>query len=340
MDIGLYVEYDGKKNIVISNGEISEYPIGGMACEFARLHPTEIKNYIMNVSVFKETDLKEYAAVALMELFNAMKERMGVVVATMIVTEFHYYIGDFIRASDKELQELLAADNAISPENEIKKFILKDSGFDEFGASNVGQALLSAYNTFAKTFACYMVSFNLLANDGSEDKTRVDTFLSMYSNNVEFQHFDFSIMLYEGAFHSIYTIKTALSLILFEAAHVMETETKIVKCKNCGQFFVPVGRSDQVYCGYPSPQDLNKVCRDIGAQNTIKRKRKNDIVVAEYRRIYMRYKMALIRHPENAELKKQFEQLTKEMKIKREQRERGEISSDDILVWLSGFDNR
>ena len=32
-DIGLYVEYDGKKNVVIGNGEVKEYPIGGILCK-------------------------------------------------------------------------------------------------------------------------------------------------------------------------------------------------------------------------------------------------------------------------------------------------------------------
>ena len=47
MDIGLNVDFDGKKNIVMENENIKEYPIGGMICEYARLRPTEIKPIIM-----------------------------------------------------------------------------------------------------------------------------------------------------------------------------------------------------------------------------------------------------------------------------------------------------
>ena len=73
-DIGLYVEYDGKKNVVIGNGEVKEDPIGGMACEFSRLHPTDIKDYIMKISLFSETDLKEHGGEALMELFELIEQ--------------------------------------------------------------------------------------------------------------------------------------------------------------------------------------------------------------------------------------------------------------------------
>jgi hypothetical protein len=39
MDIGLRVEYDGKKNVVLAGEIIKEYPIGGLMCEYARLRP-------------------------------------------------------------------------------------------------------------------------------------------------------------------------------------------------------------------------------------------------------------------------------------------------------------
>ena len=47
MDIGLNIEFDGKKNIVMESGIIKEYPIGGLICEYARLRPTELKPIIM-----------------------------------------------------------------------------------------------------------------------------------------------------------------------------------------------------------------------------------------------------------------------------------------------------
>jgi len=337
-DIGLYVEYDGKKNVVIGNGEVKEYPIGGMACEFSRLHPTDIKDYIMKISLFSETDLKEHGGEALMELFELIREDLGSLIATMVMTELSNYLADYTRATEEQLHELIDSENEDINEDEVKKFILKDTGFTEFGISNIGQAFLTAYNVFAKTFCGFMVSFQTLVATEGCDQERVDGLLSFYSENIDLQHFDFTIMLYEGAFHSVYTIKSLLSLILFETAHVLDTDTKIVKCKNCGKYFVPVGRSDQIYCGYPAPQDESKACRDIGAQNTLKKKRKNDDVASEYRRLYMRFKMSLKRHPEDEELRRRFDDFTYNMKILREKRDSGDISSDDILEWLASQD--
>lgn len=84
---------------------------------------------------------------------------------------------------------------------------------------------------------------------------------------------------------------------------------------------------------------LKKISRDIGAQNTLKKKQKNDDVAIEYIRLYMRFKMALRRHPEDAALKNRFNDLSYNMKLLREKRDAGDISSDDILEWLASQEN-
>ena len=163
-------------------------------------------------------------------------------------------------------------------------------------------------------------------------------FWGLYADNTDFQHIDFHIMFYDNAFHSIYTIKSSMSLILFEAAHAMDAKTKFVKCKNCGQYFVPVGRSDSLYCGYPSPQDSSKACRDVGANAARARKMKYDVLTQEYRRLYMRFKMAIKRHPERTDLQAQLSELTEGMKLRRKQKEEGTLSADEILEWIASID--
>ena len=106
---------------------------------------------------------------------------------------------------------------------------------------------------------------------------QIDRILSLYSEHVEQQEFDFSIMLYKGKIHSVYSINLSLSFIVFEMAHVVSAETQLVKCRNCNNYFVPIGRADSVYCGYPAPKNVNKDCRDIGAQVTRTKKMKNDV---------------------------------------------------------------
>lgn len=337
MEVGLSVIFDGKSYLVPAKGEFKPYPLGGLACELSRLHPTEIKPLIMECPWFHNTDLREQGADALMWLYEAMFDKFGPVIAAIVASEFACYIADFNRANSEELKRLVEMCNA-ELGSEICQFILNDTGYSEFGASTMGQALLSAYSAFAGTFAAFMVTFKLLVTDGKSDPDRVNAFWSFFTEHIDFQHIDYKILNIEGRFHSVYTLETCVSLILFEAAHAIEQDTKFVKCKNCGCYFVPIGRSDALYCGYPSPQDRNKTCRDLGAQATRARMLKNDIVTQEYRRLYMRLKMAIKRHPDDPTLQQKFDSLTEGMKEKRKKRDMGELNSDDILEWIASLD--
>lgn len=339
MDIGLNVEFDGKKNIVMCGDIIEEYPIGGMICEYARLRPTELKPLIMENPYFQDIDLKENGGHALMRLYEACLAKFGVVAAVMIITDIMEFMSDFNKANEDELSDLLEPLNADKDTNQIKDFILKESGYDEFGVSTIGQAMLSAYATYAESYVAFKHSFNMLATGEEYEEKQVMGFWGMYDSNVDFQHIDFHIMFYDGSFHSVYTIKSSVSLILFEAAHAMDAETKFVKCKNCGNYFVPVGRSDSLYCGYPSPQDETKECREVGANATRAKKVKNDILTQEYRRLYMRLKMAIKRHPDDDTLKDRLMELTEGMKSRKKQKEEGTVSVDGILEWLTSFEN-
>lgn len=340
MDIGLNVDFDGKKNIVMEGDIVKEYPIGGMICEYARLHPTEIKPLILENPYFQDANLKENGGHALMNLYEACLAKFGMITAVMILTDFSNLMADFHRANAEELKGLIDPLNEDKDDNQIKSFILEESGYDEFGISTIGQAMLSAYVAYADCYVAFKHSFNMLASGEEYEEDQVMAFWGLYASNMDFQHIDFHIMFFENAFHSIYTIKSSMSLILFEAAHALDAQTKFVKCKNCGNYFVPAGRSDSVYCGYPSPQDETKECREVGAKATRAKKMKNDVLTQEYRRLYMRLKMALKRHPDSEELQERLRELTEGMKIHRKQKEEGLISTDVILEWIASFDNR
>ena len=117
----------------------------------------------------------------------------------------------------------------------------------------------------------------------------------------------------------------------------LATLITVTKCANCGEYFVPEGRVDVIYCGYPSPQDPKRICKDIGAQVTRANKEKNDIATKEYRKVYMKYKMLTIRHPENREAKKRFEKLMSEIKEWRKKLKNGTSSTEEFLDWLKKF---
>lgn len=335
MSWGMAVEFDGKKNVVLACDAPREYPIGGMICEYARLKPTELKQMIMDNPFYNEKGISEKSPDALMWFYEKMLSIYGVVISNMVVIEMTNLLTDYLRADKAQISAFLEEYN--EDNNAIKEYILKDSGFDAFGVSTVGQLMLTAYYGFASSYAVFIKLFNVLVS--SDMESAAELFAKSFSKP-DFQHIGFKIVFYDRGVHSVYTIESVFSLMLFEVAHILDYGAKIIKCENCGHYFVPVGRVDTKYCGYPSPQDPTKTCRAVGAQAKRSEKMKQDVVTQEYRRLYMRLKMRQRRHPDDKCIEQSLKDLAGQMKTILAEREAGRKTSDDILEWLHSIDEK
>ncbi len=330
---GLVVNFDGDKNVIMYQG-LKEYPLGGMIAEYARLHPTDLKEVILSYSRIEEKTSKRGLSEFFPWFIQKLENRFGTVTAIIVTFELMDFVTDIFKMKQSNLDSIF---NKIKKEDKVGQFIFEGSGYDETGNSSNKQLLLSAYYWWSNCYAIFKHSFLMLATEKEYGENQVNAFWSMFGENIGFQHIDFKIANYEGKFHSLYTIKSSMSLLLFEAAHCLDKNIIFTKCANCGQYFVPEGRIDAIYCGYPSPQDKSKICKDIGAQVTRANKEKNDIVTKEYRRVYMKYKMIILRHPENGEARKTFENLTSEVKILRKKLKDGSLTAEEFLKWLNNF---
>ena len=337
---GLLVWYDGKKYRAFFNGTSKEYPVGGLACEYSRFKPYTLKDVLMECPAFdKAPDTEEVRDEVAKWFFDALFEKYEPVTATMILTEIGDYVHDYLWADEETKKSFVDELNESIEGDKVKEFILKDSGMEKFSIDTMGGILLSSYCTFASSYVSFRHSLDILANDGGEEE-HVNAFLAFYGEHMELQHIDYKLALIEGKFAELFTIKSSMSLILFEAAHVMDSETAIIKCKNCGQYFVPTGRSDSIYCSYPSPQDPEKTCKDIGAQVSRSNKEKTDVTTKEYRKVYMRYKMLMRRHPEEESYEEQFIRLTSEVKEWRNKLAHGMATTEEFLAWLMEFSEK
>lgn len=253
----------------------------------------------------------------------------------MVTIEFLNFAADIMKMTLEEKKEWFRMDQ--KQDDTIFDYIFKDTIYDCQGIDSVMQLLLTCYLWFSESYVAFKHSFLMLASDGEYDESQVDVFLSFFGENINIQHIDFQIAIYEGQFHSLYTLKSSMSLLVFEAAHCMDNNVKFIKCVNCNEYFVPAGRSDAIYCNCSSPQNPSKTCREIGAQITRANKEKNDVATKEYRKVYMKYKMITIRHPEDREGKKTFDRLVEEVKGWRKNMANGIVTTDEFLEWLSGF---
>lgn len=122
-----------------------------------------------------------------------------------------------------------------------------------------------------------------LANEYAEmicgnqyDRDRIATLLSMWSA-LGILSFEYRPVIgFIGEKFSILNaivLNDFLSVVNAGLLYAMADNTSFCKCKNCGSFFIPSKRSDELYC----PK-----CKSISYDEKIKA----DVVLSEYRKIY------------------------------------------------------
>ena len=106
----------------------------------------------------------------------------------------------------------------------------------------------------------------------------------------------------------------------------------IKKCQNCGMYFIPSSRLDEIYCDYPKAN--GKTCRAQGAVQAYNERLKQNKALAEYRRLYQLKSMAVGRNKDNKQLKKDFDEWKKYAKVQVNKLKHGLLTEDEVYEWL------
>ena len=106
----------------------------------------------------------------------------------------------------------------------------------------------------------------------------------------------------------------------------------IKKCQNCGMYFIPSSRLDEIYCDYPKTD--GKTCRGKGAFQAYNERLKKNKALAEYRRLYQLKSMAVGRNKDNKQMKKDFEKWKKDAKDRVNNLKHGVLTEDEVYEWL------
>lgn len=332
MDFGLSVIYNKGKYVVLFNS-VKEYNIGSMICEYCRLKPTEIKDVIMSCNHLRDEPSIDNISEFFDDFHEKLIERFDLIIAIMILVEFMNLVFEWHDDKDQ-----YSFEGVYELSNEISDYIFEDSGYNSCGSESVLQLILSMYCLFGTIYSSVKYTFqNVIQGLDETNEENLDAFLEMYTKHIDFQKIDYRIVNTENGFEPLYTIKSSMSLLLFEISNSMSYDVNFVKCPNCNMFFVPDGRKDTLYCSYKSPQNNKKTCSDIGAQIIRKNKEKNDITVREYRKAYMRCRARMKRGVYSKIAVESFEKLTEENKVYKDKFEKGLISADEYINWLKRF---
>lgn len=106
----------------------------------------------------------------------------------------------------------------------------------------------------------------------------------------------------------------------------------IKKCQNCGMYFIPKTKTDEIYCDYP--KETSKPCRDLGAFQSYTERLKNNKAMGEYRRTYQQKFMQVRKDKTNTKLAKDFETWKKKAKEKINDMKKGKLTENQVYEWI------
>jgi len=106
----------------------------------------------------------------------------------------------------------------------------------------------------------------------------------------------------------------------------------IKKCQNCGMYFIPTSKVDEIYCDYP--KENSKPCRDLGAFQSYTERLKQNKAMGEYRRTYQQKFMQVRKNKDNKKLAQDFETWKKQAKEKINQMKKGKLTEYQVYEWI------
>lgn len=121
---------------------------------------------------------------------------------------------------------------------------------------------------------------------------------------------------YVSSVHDFFTLMTVFAL---------KEDKPIKKCKNCGKYFTPIAKRDEIYC-------LN--CRDISYDTKIR----EDEVLSRYRKIYKTQSARKVRNSHRPKINEKFEQWKRMAITKRNDCKAGRISLEEMEAAISAQD--
>ena len=134
--------------------------------------------------------------------------------------------------------------------------------------------------------------------------------------------------------HNFYTSTKLTSMCFAILDQVVRHENLQIKtCLNCGRYFIPSYRQNEIYCDLANP-DQSPTCREKGANEQYKKNLENNETQALYRRIYRQKFMIAQRNKDVKVIQKEFEKWKKDAKDKVNKMKKGKLAEDEVYKWL------
>ncbi len=151
---------------------------------------------------------------------------------------------------------------------------------------------------------------------------------------------DILVMLKENSpfFYFCYECSTIEEYLTASFLELIKNNYNILKCKNCGKYFIAYKRTDTLYCDRISPQDVLKTCKKYAIEQTWLEKIKDETDWhCLYRRVYQSLQMKARRNEGHKPSKQKFEDFKKEAKEWKKEIKKHHKTDEEFVRWLQSF---
>ncbi len=128
-----------------------------------------------------------------------------------------------------------------------------------------------------------------------------------------------------------------LALVPLLVRSAFEAGLHVLKCANCGRFFIAQSRSDEKYCREPSPQVPSRTCKQYGGVQTYKDNLNANESKRLYRSVYKTKQTLISRNPQVPGYVKMFERFKAEAKKWRYDVKTGSKTDTEYIEWLKNM---
>ena len=232
---------------------------------------------------------------------------------------------EYLKATIKIFEDL--QENLIDIQEELKNAVTYIYNLDN-------NSLLEKY-TYSERFAVYLIKrLGKLYTYYKNDNIIRDSYSRKYQDFDKNSEYDLletlqnkKQVLSMSDTHKSNDLASICYAILEELSNTPNYPIK--KCQNCGMYFIPSAKTDEVYCDYP--KENSKSCRDLGAFQSYTQRLKDNKAMGEYRKKYQKLFMQV---KKNKELSAEFETWKKQAKDKINDMKKGKLTEDEVYNWI------
>lgn len=136
-----------------------------------------------------------------------------------------------------------------------------------------------------------------------------------------------------------FEFNTVVDLFNLSLINAIDKQVTIRRCKNCGNYFIPENRTDEVYCNRISPQNNKKTCKEYGAKKKYRDEVKSRPLKNEHNKTMQFFRMRINRaknEKEKEKLIKKFEKYKIDYQKNKERYNNGngKLKENDFIEWI------